>query len=47
MGVLSRREILAAAMRDNRALHDLAIVARLELQTSLAALLAVLLRSDA
>src|SRR5262249_4212744 len=44
MGVLSRHEILAPAMRGNRALHDLAMVGRLELQTNFAALLAVLRR---
>ena len=44
MGVLSRREILAPAMRGNRALHDLATVERLELQTNFGALLAVLRR---
>jgi hypothetical protein len=44
MGVLSRREILAPAMSGNRALHDLAVVGRLELQTNFAALLAVLHR---
>ena len=43
MGVL-RREILASAKMGNRALHDLAIVGRLELQTNFAALLAVLRR---
>jgi hypothetical protein len=42
MGVLSRRKILAPAMRGNRALHDLAMVGWLELQTNLATLLAVL-----
>ena len=41
MGVLSRREILTPAIRGNRALHDLAMVGRLELQTNLTALLAV------
>jgi len=38
MGVLWRREILAPAMKGNRALHDLAMVGRLELQTNFAAL---------
>ena len=38
MGVLWRREILALAMKGNRALHDLAMVRRLELQTNFAAL---------
>jgi hypothetical protein len=44
MGVLSRSEILAPAMRGNWALHDLAMVGRLKLQTNLASLLAVLRR---
>jgi hypothetical protein len=43
MGVLSRSEILDR-MRGNWALHDLAMVGRLELQTNLASLLAVLRR---